>query len=106
MHRHFLGDLVAVGVMTALMLLACPSHPIAVIVVVVLAWVGLQLMGAYSFMRALYQGDIVEYQGEPRRYAVAPQGRASWRARRFMESYLRVAAPKLLTLPPSLKDLS
>jgi hypothetical protein len=67
-----------------------PGHPLAVMAAVILAWVVGQLICAYAFMKALYNGDIVEYRTEPRSYGLASRSTANWRARSFMASYLRV----------------
>jgi hypothetical protein len=98
--RHFLVDLVMVGVVTAAMLVMVPGHPLAAMGAIIAAWVIGQIICAYAFMKALYNGDIVEFRTEPRSYALAPRGKANWRARRFMSSYLRVA-PAVRAVEPS-----
>jgi hypothetical protein len=84
-------NLSVVGAVTGLLLLLLPSHAFAVALAVVAAWIVLQLVCAFAFMAALYKGDIVEYRSTPRSYAVARRSLVGWRARHFMQSYLRLA---------------
>lgn len=98
--RHFLVDLVMVGVVTAAMLILVPGHPLAAMGAIIVAWVIGQIICAYAFMKALYNGDIVEIRTDPRSYAVPPRSKANWRARRFMASYLRIAPPAHTVEPP------
>jgi hypothetical protein len=104
--RYFLSELALVGLATAAMLIVCPNHGVAAMAAVVVTWVLFQLGCAYSFMGALYRGDIVEYPTTPRTYAVAPRGTVNWCARRFMVSYLRVAKFRETTFPTAAKPRS
>ena len=94
MLRNLLSELGLVGGATATLLAAFPHHAVAVGITVVVSWVLVQLWCAYSFMAALYHGDIVEYRTNPRTYALASRAVVNWRARRFMMSYLRIAKPR------------
>jgi hypothetical protein len=90
--RAFAYSMGVIGAVTGILLLLLPTHAIAVALGVVVAWVVLQVACAFAFMEALYKGDIVEYRTTPRSYAVAQRIVVSWRARYFMQSYLRLAA--------------
>jgi len=97
MFRHLLRELPVVAAATAFLLIEVPGHPITVILVIGLAWIVLQLIGAVAFMIALYRHDILEFRSTPRTYAIAPRAKVFWLARRFMLLYVRTAP----TRPPS-----
>ena len=93
MNRNLVSELVVTALMTVTLEILAPAHPIASAASVVGSWLLFQIVCAWSFMRALYRGDILEYSGPPNRYAPAPRARISPYARHFLFSYLVAARP-------------
>jgi hypothetical protein len=91
--RYFLLELAVVGVVTGILLVLAPGHPLAAPLAVIVVWVGLQGVSAFSFMRALYRGDVIEHKGPPRCYSPVPRATLNWYTRRFMTLYLKTPAP-------------
>jgi hypothetical protein len=92
-NRNLVSELIVTALMTATLEILVPAHPIASAAAIVGSWLLFQIVCAWSFMRALYSGDILEYSGPPNRYAPAPRARLSPYARRFLSSYLVAARP-------------
>jgi hypothetical protein len=103
--RYFIAELLVIGAVTAALLTLSPSHPFAAPLAVVVGWVALQIVSAFSFMRALYRGDVVEHKGSPRRYSVAPRATVSWYTRRFMALYLKTIPSALARSPTAQSPL-
>lgn len=103
MLRNLLVELVLTAAATATLTVLAPGHATAATGAVIATWAIFQGVCLWSFMRALYDGDIIEHAGRPRRYTLAPHACVNFYARHFLTSFLARPEPRHADRAPTIE---